>query len=523
MQRDMNVDLPRLLSTDEGVLSSAFQRMKTDLFTNNIVPWKFYPRNTSFEPRANEPRTYIRTVTIEKTDLSSLQHSGRGVPIEAYTVTITVDGSVLIQVVSVQGALLALTTLSQLFYGHSEGDAEVYTPFAPIGIQDSPRFEHRGINLDISRNRISPKDVMRTIETMSFNKFNKLHLHASDSQSWPLEIPALPDLASKGAYHKSQIWTISDLKRVQKYGVDRGIEVYLEIDLPGHTASIAHAYPDLITAFNIQPWSPYAQEPPSGQLKLNSPAVSEFITTLFDDLLPRVAPHSSHFHIGGDELNLKSYELDPTINSSAREVIRPYLQEFMERAIALVSAHGLTPIVWEEMLLEWNLDLTSSTIVQAWRSSSSLAAIIAKGHKALFGPASHWYLDCGYGTFLDPDPSNPDTTVKSPYRDWCSPYKNWRQIYSYDPLADIPEDKRHLVVGGELHLWGELTDSVTLDGILWPRAAAGAEVLWRGPGKVKEDVTKRLAEMRERLVARGIGAGMVQMEWCLQNEGGCLL
>ena len=495
----------------------------TDLFNDSIVPWKFYPRSTSFEPGADEPRTYIRTVIIEKSDPSSLQYNDKGVYTEAYTLTITVDGSVLIQIVSLQGALLALTTLSQLFYSHSERNAEVYTPLAPIEIQDSPRFEHRGLNLDISRNRISPKDVIRVIETMSFNKLNKLHLHASDSQSWPLEIPALPELALKGAYHKSQIWTTSDLKRVQKHGVNRGIEVYLEIDLPGHTASIAHAYPDLITAFNIQPWSPYAQEPPSGQLKLNSSAVSDFIKTLFDDLLPRIVPYSSQFHVGGDELNLKSYELDPTINSSSRDVIRPYLQEFVEQVIALTKAHGLTPIVWEEMLLEWELDLPSSTIVQAWRPSTSIASIVAKGYKGLFGSASHWYLDCGYGTFLDRDPSNPDTPVKSPYRDWCNPYKNWRQIYSYDPLADVPEDKRHLVMGGELHLWGELTDNVNLDGMLWPRAAAGAEVLWRGPGKVEEDVTRRLAEMRERLVARGFGAGMVQMEWCLQNEGGCLL
>jgi hypothetical protein len=29
--------------------------------------------------------------------------------------------------------------------------------------------------------------------------------------------------------------------------------------------------------------------------------------------------------------------------------------------------------------------------------------------------------------------------------------------------------------------------------------------------------------MRQRLVLHGIKADMVQMEWCLQNEGGCLL
>lgn len=48
-----------------------------------------------------------------------------------------------------------------------------------------------------------------------------------------------------------------------------------------------------------------------------------------------------------------------------------------------------------------------------------------------------------------------------------------------------------------------------------------AEVLWRGAREaVSEDVTRRLAEMREILVGRGFGAGVVQMEWCLSNPGG---
>ena len=59
--------------------------------------------------------------------------------------------------------------------------------------------------------------------------------------------------------------------------------------------------------------------------------------------------------------------------------------------------------------------------------------------------------------------------------------------------------------------------------MLWPRVAAAAEVLWRGKGEVGEETTRRLAEMRERLVAIGIKAGMVQMQWGLMNRGGCIL
>lgn len=84
-------------------------------------------------------------------------------------------------------------------------------------------------------------------------------------------------------------------------------------------------------------------------------------------------------------------------------------------------------------------------------------------------------------------------------------------MLAYNPLQDIPKEKHHLIIGGEVHLWTELTDSMTLDFMLWPRAAAAAEKMWRGIGEVEESTTRRLAVMRERLVKKGIRAGMVQM------------
>ncbi|MCJ1287844.1 N-acetyl-glucosamine-6-phosphate deacetylase [Xylographa opegraphella] len=507
----------------EAILETAFERMKNTLFAEHFVPFKFHERNIDFEPSMDSARTFIQSITIEAYHVSSDAKPQSNASTEAYSLDLREDGSAMIKSTSIQGGLHALNTFAQLFYAHTESEANMYTPYAPVIIEDRPVFEHRGLNLDIARNRISTKDVKRSLDAMSFSKLNRLHLHATDSQSWPLEIPALPDLAEKGAYHKRQIWSTDDLRDVQEYGKSVGIEVYLEIDMPGHTASIHHSYPELITAYNIQPWESYAAEPPSGQLKLNSSAVTHFLTKILSDLFPRIAPYSPHFHLGGDELNTNSYALDPTVNSSSKAVLQPLLQAFYDNVFALVSIHSLTPLAWEEILLDWNITLPPSTIVQTWRKPASLAAVVARGHRALFGPSTHWYLDCGLGTWMDPYPSNVDDVgTKAPYADWCPPYKNWRLVYDYDPFEGIPKEDRHLVIGGEVHLWGELTDGVGLDGMLWPRVAAAAEVMWRGKGTIGEGVTGRLAEMRERLVARGVGAGMVQMEWCLKSPGGCL-
>ena len=522
LQRLDHLPTTKVLKYPHDVLEVAFQRFKSKVFSEHFVPYKFYPRRSRFEPGVDGTRTLITEITIEETSYVSLGNGQHTVSPEAYSINVSQDGTTLLQILSPEGGIHAFDTLVQLFYAHSAARG-VYTPYAPVLITDAPAFEHRGLNLDISRNWIAPRDVFRTIEAMGFNKFNKLHLHATDAQSWPLEIPALPDLSRKGAYREGQVWTTKDLEDVQRYGLYHGVEVYLEIDLPGHTASIFHSYPDLITAYN-KPWDKYAQEPPSGQLKLNSPDVPPFLTTLFNDLLPRIQTYSTHFHIGGDEINKEAYVLDPTVQSSSKAVLQPLLQKFMNHILSLLESHSLTPIVWEDMLLEWDLKFPAPTIIQTWRSASSLAKVVEKGHRALFGPCEEWYLDCGFGTFIDPkDPRDPDSAIKYPYRDWCAPYKNWRQILSYDPLADIPEERKYLVVGGEVHLWGELTDGINLDGMLWPRAAAAAEVLWRGKGEVGEGTTRRLAEMRERLVARGVGAGMVQMTWGLMNEGSCIL
>jgi len=480
-------------------------------------PWKFHPKNASFEPTDFHNRTLIQIIEF--------QHVGHPVAgrlsDEAYRLSLSRTGNVVISFTHPLGGLHALTTFSQLFYQHSNENVALspYTPHAPLVISDFPAFKHRGLNLDISRNIIIPAEVMRTIEALAFNKFNRLHLHASDAQSWPLEIPALPDLAYKGAYHPDQIWSVEDLHEVQTFGAYRGVEVYLEIDMPGHTASVHAAFPHLIQSYNRQPWPEFSAQPCAGQFKLDSPSMRNFTDTLLNDLLPRVSPFSSLFHLGGDEVNAKAYDMTPS-------ELKPHLQAFVNHAIQVVRNYSGIPIVWEEHVLDFNLTLPAEAVVQIWRANtksgrSALAEVVGRGHKALFGPNDHWYLDCGHGGWLDPDLDNPESPVKAPYLDYCGPYKNWREIYAYEPLKDIPKYQQHLVLGGEVHMWGEQTDGMNLDNNLWPRVAAAGEVLWKGKGEVSEDVTRRLAMMRERLVAKGVAAGPVQVTWCLMNPGNC--
>jgi len=64
-----------------------------------------------------------------------------------------------------------------------------------VRVTDAPRFEYRGLMMDLSRNFHSNKtEIKRVLEAMASYKMNRLHLHLGDDEGWRLEIPGLPEL-----------------------------------------------------------------------------------------------------------------------------------------------------------------------------------------------------------------------------------------------------------------------------------------------------------------------------------------
>ena len=475
--------------TPANIISEAVQRAHDTIFTQNFVPWKFYTRMSEFEPKTgdNVQKNYVTSIELQqnKFDPPNPPRTLDGELDESYSLSVISNGKATISANTSAGLAYGLNTFTQLFYAHSSGGA--YTPLIPVSITDAPKFAHRGLNIDVSRNFYPVSALLRTIDALAYNKFNRLHIHITDAQSWPLDVPSMPELSAKGAYNPSQVYQPDDIAELQQFGALRGVQVYLEIDMPGHTASIAYSHPDLIAAFNVQPnWSAVAAEPPSGVFKLNDPAVGTFIEKLFADVLPRVGANTPYFHTGGDEVPYGAYELDPTVKSSDPSVIKPFLQKFIDAAHKQVRAAGLTPIVWEEMLLSYNLTLNKDVIVQSWLADDSVSQITQKGYGAIAGSYEYWYLDCGHGQFLNFEPGTV-SQMSWPYTDYCDPFKNWKLMYSYDPLEGITDEApQKLVLGGEAHVWSEQIDATSLDSTIWPRLGAAAEVLWSG---AKDPVT----------------------------------
>ena len=101
----------------------------------------------------------------------------------AYTLTAESD-KVNITGNSYGGVIAGIESLRQLFPPQIESKEIVKgTDWAipAVNIQDAPRFEWRGIMLDVSRHFYTIDEVKELLDVMALYKMNKFHWHLTDT------------------------------------------------------------------------------------------------------------------------------------------------------------------------------------------------------------------------------------------------------------------------------------------------------------------------------------------------------
>ncbi|KAF9114917.1 hypothetical protein BGX27_009464 [Mortierella sp. AM989] len=422
-------------------------------------------------------------------------------------------------------------------------------PNVPWLIQDEPRYSHRGILLDTSRNYFSVKDILKTLDAMSIVKLNVFHWHVLDQQTYPLVSRSYPELTAKGAQRPDFIYSEQDVATIIQHGQELGIRVLPEFDSPGHAASWGRSYPNLTVCLDAQPHQKYAAEPPAGQLDPLEP----FTYTVLDTLIKEWGAQfpDNQVHVGGDEINFHCWKTSPRLRDYIEHANRrdeyesalmptavnvapgnnmrrtgsinhqsgedKLLEVYLTKAFSMFMAQGKRPIVWEEMALEHNVMLPDSVIVQVWKNAGNAKRVIEQGRPVIISSAEYWYMDCGAGQWL----------IGSQGNSWCS-YSNWQRVYSYSLTDKLNEAQQKMVYGGEVCMWSEQTDSSNLDANLWPRSAAAAEVLWSGSEDDQGNprplihAAKRLAAVRDGLVQMGVAAAPMYPSWCRHHPEACL-
>jgi hypothetical protein len=61
-------------------------------------------------------------------------------------------------------------------------------------ITDKPRYEYRGLQMDVARNFFDKATVIKVLDIMAMYKLNKLQLNLADEEGWRIEVPGIPEL-----------------------------------------------------------------------------------------------------------------------------------------------------------------------------------------------------------------------------------------------------------------------------------------------------------------------------------------
>ena len=363
---------------------------------------------------------------------------------EGYTLTVTPAGATL-QAAEPWGVLRGLETFLQLV---SPGSS---TPFrAPaVVVRDRPRFPWRGLMLDSSRHFMPLDTVKRTLDGMAAVKLNVFHWHLTDDQGFRVESRRYPELHRMGS--DGLFYTQEQVKEIVAYAGERGIRVYPEFDIPGHTTSWFVSHPELASMPG-----PYAIEREWGIMDPALDPSKEEVYRFLDGFLGEMAAlfPDPYLHIGGDEVNGKHWDSSERLVAFKKEKgfkdNRDLLGYFSQRLSKIVTGHGKRMVGWDEILLP---SLPKDSVVHSWRGQESLGAAAKQGYQGIL--SNGYYIDLMWSA---------------------------ERHYVTDPwgkgVDQLPKAERARILGGEATLWSEFTTPQTVDSRIWPRTAAVAERLW---------------------------------------------
>jgi hexosaminidase len=546
-----------LNAPDHQVLQEGFARATKAFSELNWIPQATEAPVRKFEAfptptgTASKARRQLANATGTLTSINveianthaTLQH---GVD-ESYTLEIASGSSSIdITAKTVYGALHAFTTLQQIVIN---GGSNKLIIEAPVSITDAPLYPVRGIMVDSGRNFITKKKMFEQLDGMALSKLNVLHWHMIDAQSWAVEIEAYPQM-TEDAYSPNEVYTHAIISEIIDYAAARGIRIIPEVDMPGHASSGWKQVDKSMLAcidswWSNDNWATHtAVEPNPGQLDILNNKTYEVTGKVYKELATLFP--DNWFHVGGDELHMNCYNFSSLISTyfESGKTMGDLVQHWVDTAVPnFLKQANKTLVMWEDIVISPDARASGSVpkdiVMQSWNNGlENIFNLTRDGYRVIVSSADFMYLDCGYGGWVGNDPrynvlSNPNKTDGSANFNyggfggsWCAPYKTWQRIYDYDFTQGLDEAQKALVQGAIAPLWSEQVDDTVISGKMWPRAAALAELVWSGNqdaegNKRTTELTQRILNFREYLVASGVGAAPLMPKFCLQHPHEC--
>lgn len=402
------------------------------------------------------------------------------------------------------GAFYGLQTVHQMLPPELSGagpalDATWVVP--SVRIEDAPRFEYRGLHLDVGRHFFDVSFIKRYIDTMARYKLNVFHWHLTEDQGWRIEIDAFPRLTEVGAWRKETVveknlnpyigdgiphggfYSKNEIREIVVYAAERHVMIIPEIDIPGHTGAVLAAYPEL--GCHEGPYEVKTTWGIQEDILCPSEATFEFLFDVFDEIA-ELFP-SRYIHIGGDEVPKVQWQE----SALAQDVIRregladeEELQSwFIRRVEAHLNGLGKQLIGWDEIL---EGGLAPNATVMSWRGTVGGIEAARMGHDVIMTPTDYMYFD-----FYQGDPETEPLAMN-----WANRIIPLDTVYAFEPIPEeLSEQEARHVLGAQGNVWTEyISTPEYVEYMAFPRALALAEVVW-SPASTRniDDFYNRLA------------------------------
>ncbi len=350
-------------------------------------------------------------------------------------------------------------------------------------VEDSPRFEWRGMHLDVCRHFFSKEFVKKYIDHLAMYKMNTFHWHLTDDQGWRIEIKKYPKLQEISAYRKGTLighygeiperydtiryggyYTQNEIREIVAYAKQRHVNIVPEIEMPGHALAALAAYPELSCTggpFEVgKTWGVFQD--------VYCPKEETF--TFLENVLSEVCElfPGKYIHVGGDECPKDRWkQCSHCQQLMAKEGLKNEheLQSYFVRRIEkYLQSKGKKMIGWDEIL---EGGLPPEATVMSWRGYSGGIEAAKQNHDVVMTPTGTCYFD--YYQSRD---------AKEPLA--IGGYLPLDRVYQFEPCPDVlnTEERKH-ILGAQGNLWTEyIPDFSQVEYMVMPRMAALSEVLW---------------------------------------------
>jgi hexosaminidase len=414
---------------------------------------------------------------------------------DEYEITVGTD-KINIGGVSYEALFYGIQTLLQLLPNGKDSTNNNRFEIPQLTIKDYPRFQYRGMHLDVGRHFFGVNEIKKYIDYLAYHKFNNFHWHLTEDQGWRIEIKKYPLLTSVGGFRNGTItghhpgtgndslryggfYTQEEVKEIVKYAQDRYITIIPEIEMPGHSSAAIAAYPQLSCfpdeSTKISPNTPWSGSRTGKQVQQTWGVFedvycpSDYTFTFLENVLDEVMQlfPSKYIHIGGDECPKTAWKRSPFCQELIKEKnlkdehgLQSYFISTIEKYI---NSKGRKIIGWDEIL---EGGLAPNATVMSWRGEEGGIAASRQHHDVIMTPDGYCYFNYAQR-------KNEDSVT-------IGGFLPVEKVYNYEPVPkELNEQEAKFVLGAQGNVWTEYIGNMRLlEYMVFPRMSALSEVLW---------------------------------------------